>query len=44
VRLGSTFRLRQIAAFERSWNHDAHYIREMIDANPRATTVLRSLA
>jgi hypothetical protein len=27
---------RQIAAFERTWNYDASYIHEMIDADPRA--------
>jgi hypothetical protein len=26
----------QIAAFEREWNYDASYIRELIDADPRA--------
>ena len=30
------FLRRQIAAFEREWNYDASYIREMIDADPRA--------
>jgi hypothetical protein len=30
------FLRRQIAAFERNWNYDASYIREMIDADPRA--------
>jgi hypothetical protein len=30
------FLRRQIAAFERAWNHDASYIREIIDADPRA--------
>jgi hypothetical protein len=30
------FLRRQIAAFERTWNYDASYIREMIDADPRA--------
>ncbi len=30
------FLLRQIAPFERAWNYDAGYIREMIDADPRA--------
>jgi hypothetical protein len=34
---------RQIAAFERTWNYDAHYIRDMIDADPRAMTVLGKL-
>lgn len=27
---------RQIAAFERTWNYDASYIHEMMDADPRA--------
>jgi hypothetical protein len=27
---------RQIAAFERTWNYDASYVHEMIDADPRA--------
>ncbi len=27
---------RQIAAFERNWNYDAGYVREVIDADPRA--------
>lgn len=30
------FLRRQIAAFERTWNYDASYIREMIDSDPRA--------
>ena len=30
------FLRRQIAAFERTWNYDASYIHEMIDADPRA--------
>ena len=30
------FLRRQIAAFERVWNYDASYIREMIDVDPRA--------
>lgn len=30
------FLRRQIAAFERTWNYDASYIREMIDIDPRA--------
>jgi hypothetical protein len=30
------FLRRQIAAFERTWNYDAIYIRELIDADPRA--------
>ncbi len=33
------FLRRQIAAFERTWNYDASYIREMIDADPRAMMV-----
>jgi hypothetical protein len=33
------FLRRQIATFERTWNYDASYIREMIDADPRATMV-----
>jgi len=27
---------RQIAAFERTWNYDAGYVHELIDADPRA--------
>ena len=30
------FLRRQIAAFERTWNYDASYLRELIDADPRA--------
>jgi hypothetical protein len=30
------FLRRQIAAFERTWNYDASYIQELIDADPRA--------
>jgi hypothetical protein len=30
------FLRRQIAAFERTWNYDAAYIYELIDADPRA--------
>ena len=30
------FLRRQIAAFERTWNYDASYIREIIDVDPRA--------
>ena len=30
------FLRRQIGAFERTWNYDAGYMREMIDADPRA--------
>jgi hypothetical protein len=33
------FLRRQIAAFERRWNYDAVYIREVIDADPRAFVV-----
>jgi hypothetical protein len=33
------FLRRQIATFERTWNYDASYIREMIDADPRAMMV-----
>src|SRR5262249_30584624 len=33
------FLRRQIAAFERTWNYDWSYIREMIDADPRAIMV-----
>ena len=33
------FLRRQIATFERTWNYDASYIREMIDADPRALMV-----
>jgi hypothetical protein len=33
------FLRRQIAAFERTWNYDASYIREMINADPRAMMV-----
>jgi hypothetical protein len=33
------FLRRHIAAFERTWNYDASYIREMIDADPRAMMV-----
>lgn len=34
---------RQIAAFERTWNYDARYIHDMIDADPRALMVLGKL-
>lgn len=27
---------RQVAAFERTWNYDARYVHELIDADPRA--------
>jgi hypothetical protein len=27
---------RTVSAFERKWNYDASYLREMIDASPRA--------
>ncbi len=30
------FLRRQIAAFEHTWNYDASYLHEMIDADPRA--------
>jgi hypothetical protein len=30
------FLRRQIAAFERTWNYNADYVREVIDADPRA--------
>jgi hypothetical protein len=30
------FLRRQIAAFERTWNYDARYMREMIETDPRA--------
>jgi hypothetical protein len=30
------FLLRQIAAFERSWNYDSSYIKEVLDTDPRA--------
>jgi hypothetical protein len=33
------FLRHQIASFERTWNYDASYIREMIDADPRAMMV-----
>ena len=33
------FLRRQIAAFERVWNYDASYIREMIDIDPRAVMI-----
>jgi len=33
------FLRRRIAAFERTWTYDASYIREMIDADPRAMMV-----
>jgi hypothetical protein len=35
---------RQIAAFERTWNYDAGYIHEMIDADPRAVLAFGALA
>ena len=31
---------RQIAAFERTWNYDAAYVHELIDADPRAFMAL----
>jgi len=30
------FLRRQVAAFERTWNYDASYVREIIDVDPRA--------
>ena len=30
------FLRRQIAAFERTWNYDASYLRDVLDADPRA--------
>jgi hypothetical protein len=33
------FLRRQIAAFERTWNYDASYIREMIETDPRAVLI-----
>src|SRR5262249_47427502 len=30
------FLKRQVAAFERTWNYDASYMHEVIDADPRA--------
>ena len=30
------FLRRQIGAFERTWNYDASYLRELLDADPRA--------
>src|SRR5262249_43157276 len=33
------FLRRRIATFERTWTYDASYIREMIDADPRAMMV-----
>jgi hypothetical protein len=32
------FLRRQIAGFERAWNYDASYLREMIDIDPKALT------
>ena len=32
------FLRRQIAGFERAWNYDASYLREMIDVDPKALT------
>jgi hypothetical protein len=32
------FLRRQIAGFERAWNYDASYVREMIDIDPKALT------
>jgi hypothetical protein len=33
------FLRRRIAAFERSWNYDASYLRAVLDADPRALTM-----
>ena len=33
------FLRRQIAGFERAWNYDASYLREMIDIDPKALTM-----
>jgi hypothetical protein len=30
------FLRRQVAAFERTWNYDASYLRALIDADPKA--------
>ena len=30
---------RKIAAFERAWNYDSTYMREVLDADPRALMV-----
>ena len=37
------FLRRQIAAFERTWNYDAGYLREMIEVDPRAVRALGKL-
>jgi hypothetical protein len=34
------FLRRRIAAFERTWNYDASYVHELIDADPRAAMML----
>ena len=34
---------RQLAAFERAWNYDASYVRDIVDADPRAIMVLSKL-
>ncbi len=34
------FLRRQIAAFERTWNYNASYVHELIDADPRAAMML----
>jgi hypothetical protein len=34
---------RKIAAFERTWNYDASYLHEMIDADPRAAMAFGKL-
>ncbi len=33
------FLRRRVAAFERAWNYDASYIREMVDIDPRALMI-----
>jgi alkylhydroperoxidase family enzyme len=38
------FLQRQIAAFERTWNYDASYIHELIDADPRAAVAFGKAA
>jgi hypothetical protein len=37
------FLRRQIAAFERTWNYDASYMHELIDADPRAVLAFGKL-
>ena len=34
---------RQLAGFERTWNYDVRYVREIIDADPRAIMILSRL-